>query len=1073
MIRIFPDFSVQVTASAAGGAVGGGGGGGGGGGMVTGPPVGRVPVPVPGATNGTPQSVQGITAYQQSDPYWERPANAGSCAAARPKTLHLAGQQHTSSPWLQALRKEKSRDAARSRRGKENFEFYELAKMLPLPGAITSQLDKASIIRLTISYLKMRDFANQGDPPWNLRIEGPPPNTSVKAIGSQRRRSPTVVASEIFEPHLGSHILQSLDGFVFALNKEGRFLYISETVSIYLGLSQVELTGSSVFDYIHPGDHVEVAEQLGMKLPPGRGMSLSQGAVNEDGASSASSSSHSETPEPVESSSPSLLAPDNTLERSFFVRMKSTLTKRGVHIKSSGYKVIHITGRLRIRMALTHSRSVPNQIMGMVVVAHALPPPTINEVRIDCQMFVTRVNMDLKIVYCENRISDYMDLTPVDIVGKRCYQFIHAEDVEGIRQSHLDLMNKGQCVTKYYRWIQKNGGYIWIQSSATIAINAKNANEKNIIWVNYVLSNPEYKDTPIDIAQLPNLPEKTSESSESSDSESESKENSDNENAKPEGKSGHQSERSEDPEADSKRQQQPGQPHCSSEQEMKRQEEGDSSSNPESQDSDDSLEPSDGEAEEQEEVRGGGGGGGGGGSGGRLGRLTGLGGLGGLSAIGGLGNLGGLHIKVEHYGEGEEVQLHNSQTSSSEEEEEEDEDDDEEEDGSVQDCDSANPGNKHQKRRKRRKVQKWDGTRSRRLRLSSTTPSPVAMGDTTPLVDPSQGASSASSHLLTSSSGSPNAAATSSVLKIKTEMAEPINFDNDSSIWNYPPNREISRNESPYSMTSKPAAPGTHETFPSPQGGSLQVAIPDSVLTPPGTEGGAGGVRKPPYNGSSAPSSASSAASLAPPSSASSADPLSPPLSASPRDKQQGTPTTSSSSSSTSSSSSSSSSTPSSSLLYSGDLEALQRLQAGNVVLPLVHRVTGTLASTSTTAPRVYTTGTIRYAPADVTLAMAQGNLLPNGAMNFVDSSGFGLDPKTPMEMLYHHVHRLNMSAAAAAGPFVGSPAATGGNGALGGQMPTAANVFTTAEGLFSTLPFPVYSNGIHTTQTTLERKED
>lgn len=35
---------------------------------------------------------------------------------------------------------------------------------------------------------------------------------------------------------------QSLDGFVFALNKEGRFLYISETVSIYLGLSQVRRT---------------------------------------------------------------------------------------------------------------------------------------------------------------------------------------------------------------------------------------------------------------------------------------------------------------------------------------------------------------------------------------------------------------------------------------------------------------------------------------------------------------------------------------------------------------------------------------------------------------------------------------------------------------------------------------------------------------------------------------------------------------------------------------------------------------------------------------------------------------
>lgn len=58
MIRIFPDFSVQVTASGGGGP---GVGGGGGGGMVTGPQVGRLP----GATNGTPQSVQGITAYQQ------------------------------------------------------------------------------------------------------------------------------------------------------------------------------------------------------------------------------------------------------------------------------------------------------------------------------------------------------------------------------------------------------------------------------------------------------------------------------------------------------------------------------------------------------------------------------------------------------------------------------------------------------------------------------------------------------------------------------------------------------------------------------------------------------------------------------------------------------------------------------------------------------------------------------------------------------------------------------------------------------------------------------------------------
>ncbi|KAM5242337.1 neuronal PAS domain-containing protein 3 isoform 12-T12 [Hipposideros larvatus] len=925
MIRIFPDFSVQVTAAAAGGAAAG---------VPAGAGMGRAGA----AANGTPQNVQGITSYQQR---------------------------------LQALRKEKSRDAARSRRGKENFEFYELAKLLPLPAAITSQLDKASIIRLTISYLKMRDFANQGDPPWNLRMEGPPPNTSVKVIGTQRRRSPSALAIEVFEAHLGSHILQSLDGFVFALNQEGKFLYISETVSIYLGLSQVELTGSSVFDYVHPGDHVEMAEQLGMKLPPGRGL-LSQGTT-EDGASSASSSSQSETPEPVESTSPSLLTTDNTLERSFFIRMKSTLTKRGVHIKSSGYKVIHITGRLRLRVSLSHGRTVPSQIMGLVVVAHALPPPTINEVRIDCHMFVTRVNMDLNIIYCENRISDYMDLTPVDIVGKRCYHFIHAEDVEGIRHSHLDLLNKGQCVTKYYRWMQKNGGYIWIQSSATIAINAKNANEKNIIWVNYLLSNPEYKDTPMDIAQLPHLPEKTSESSETSDSESDSKDTSeDNENSKSDEK-GNQSENSEDPEPDRKKS------GNTCDNDMNCNEDGHSSSNPDSRDSEDSFEHSDFENPKTGEDS--------------------------------FGALGPMQIKVERYVESEsDLRLQNCESLTSD---------------SAKDSDSAGEAgaqasSKHQKRKKRRKRQKG-GSASRRRLSSASSPGGLDAG----LVEPPR--------LLSS----PNSA---SVLKIKTEISEPINFDNDSSIWNYPPNREISRNESPYSMTKPP----TSEHFPSPQGsggsGGLHVAIPDSVLTPPGTDGAA--ARKTQF-------SASATTALAPVAS----DPLSPPLSASPRDKHPGG----------GSSGGGGGPSASNSLLYTGDLEALQRLQAGNVVLPLVHRVTGTLAATSTAAQRVYTTGTIRYAPAEVTLAM-QSNLLPNAhAVNFVDvnSPGFGLDPKTPMEMLYHHVHRLNMS-----GPFGGAVSAASLT-----QMP-AGNVFTTAEGLFSTLPFPVYSNGIHAAQT-LERKED
>ena len=58
--------------------------------------------------------------------------------------------------------KEKSKNAARTRREKENAEFFELAKLLPLPSAITTQLDKASIIRLSTSYLKMRALFPEG-----------------------------------------------------------------------------------------------------------------------------------------------------------------------------------------------------------------------------------------------------------------------------------------------------------------------------------------------------------------------------------------------------------------------------------------------------------------------------------------------------------------------------------------------------------------------------------------------------------------------------------------------------------------------------------------------------------------------------------------------------------------------------------------------------------------------------------------------------------------------------------------------------------------------------------------------
>ena len=61
---------------------------------------------------------------------------------------------------------------------------------------------------------------------------------------------------------LGSHLLQTLDGFIFVLSADGKIMYISETASVHLGLSQVELTGNSIFEYIHPLDHDELSNLL-------------------------------------------------------------------------------------------------------------------------------------------------------------------------------------------------------------------------------------------------------------------------------------------------------------------------------------------------------------------------------------------------------------------------------------------------------------------------------------------------------------------------------------------------------------------------------------------------------------------------------------------------------------------------------------------------------------------------------------------------------------------------------------------------------------------------------------------
>lgn len=50
------------------------------------------------------------------------------------------------------------------------------------------------------------------------------------------------------------------------------------------------------------------------------------------------------------------------------------------------------------------------------------------------------------------------------------------------------MLVKGQVTTKYYRLLSKHGGWVWVQSYATIVHNSRSSRPHCIVSVNYVLT---------------------------------------------------------------------------------------------------------------------------------------------------------------------------------------------------------------------------------------------------------------------------------------------------------------------------------------------------------------------------------------------------------------------------------------------------------------------------------------------------------------------------------------------------------------------------------------------------------
>ncbi|XP_059610479.1 protein similar [Phlebotomus argentipes] len=347
-------------------------------------------------------------------------------------------------------RKEKSRDAARTRRSRETEIFTELAQSLPLRREEVDQLDKASIMRLSIAFLKVR----------NMLELFPKANNVLKedSVDDNENDVKDLVAMpKYFETE--KMILGALDGFLLVLSTEGDITYISQNAAEILGIQQIDLLGQPIWDYSHQCDHEELREALNVKK-----------SVADDGNGSC-------------------------VQRSIFIRLKCTLTSRGrsVNIKSASYKVIHISGHIATNVSCDGKRE-------FIGIGRPMPHPSNIEIPLGSRTFLTKHSLDLKFSYVDEKMHSLLGYQSQHLLGKSLYELHHGADSDNLMGMFKSLLSKGQMETSGYRFLARSGGYAWVVTQATIVYDKQKP--QSVVCVNYVISGIEHEDEIFSCAQL-------------------------------------------------------------------------------------------------------------------------------------------------------------------------------------------------------------------------------------------------------------------------------------------------------------------------------------------------------------------------------------------------------------------------------------------------------------------------------------------------------------------------------------------------------------------------------------------
>uniref|UniRef100_A0A674NE29 Aryl hydrocarbon receptor 2C n=1 Tax=Takifugu rubripes TaxID=31033 RepID=A0A674NE29_TAKRU len=342
-------------------------------------------------------------------------------------------------------------------RDRLNVELDHLASLLPFSQEIRSRLDKLSVLRLSVGYLKAKSClqaplrkSSASLPPSNCR------NGNVASLGG-------VGFSE------GELLLKALNGFVLAVMADGMVFYASPTIQDFLGFHQSDVVQQSVYNLVHMDDREMFRRQLQFSGGADSDLKAESGSCSNDPVSLLPLNT------PPESSS--------FLERSFCCRLRCLLDN------TSGFLALNFTGRLK-RLSLLGTRGADGGTAALFAIATPVEPPSITEIRTKTFIFQTKHRMDFAPMGIDTRGKLVLGYSETELVTRGSgYQFIHAADMMYCADNHLKMMKTGNSGFTFFRLLTKTGCWLWVQASARVVF--KNGRPDFIIARQKALTNKE------------------------------------------------------------------------------------------------------------------------------------------------------------------------------------------------------------------------------------------------------------------------------------------------------------------------------------------------------------------------------------------------------------------------------------------------------------------------------------------------------------------------------------------------------------------------------------------------------